>query len=118
MVFVGSLNVSTFTIKCKVYDSAHVWEVAWEIRVIGDFLPIQIHPLEREDSQLDSHFDLSKWGAILRESEDAGDRSQPKMSVSSMLQATAPSIPLTAEVASLLGSHAYINKMSDFKGVQ
>ena len=28
--------------------------------------PLQ-RPLEREDSQLDSHFDLSKWGAILKE---------------------------------------------------
>ncbi len=31
------------------------------------FLSAQPRPLEREDSHLDSHFDLSKWGAILKQ---------------------------------------------------
>lgn len=38
---------------------------------------LQPRLLEREDSQLDSHFDLSKWGAILREPVSGGSAPLP-----------------------------------------
>ena len=38
---------------------------------LSHILFLQPRPLEREDSHLDSHFDMSKWGAILKQHSGA-----------------------------------------------
>jgi len=47
------------------------------VHLSSEFAYLQPRALEREDSQLDSHFDLSKWGDILSDTATPAGAATP-----------------------------------------